>query len=106
MTWYTEGLKSTPASGTVLADTGQLTEGSRSIALVASANVSVPIRLEVRNAANDATNISQIFHLSALGPVATPEVTGYVNLSSNERVRIVTASGLALGDVQASLFVQ
>lgn len=106
MTWYTEGLKSTPASGTVLADTGQLTEGSRSVALVVSANVIASIRLEVRNAANDTTNISQVFHLSALGSVATPQVAGYVNLASNERVRIVTTAGLLVGEIQASLFVQ
>jgi hypothetical protein len=106
VTWYTEGVKSTPSSGTVLADTGEMEEGSRSVAFWVSANVLATVRLEVRNAANNANVIAQTFHLSAVSPVATPELSGVINLATDERIRIVTSGALALGEIQASLFVQ
>jgi hypothetical protein len=102
--WHTEGLKSSPASGTVLADSGQLPVGSRSASMWLSANIACTVVFEYRNDTNSANVMSQIFHLSAVSPVVIPLLTGYINVAVDERFRVVT-SGLALGQIQASLFV-
>jgi hypothetical protein len=105
MAWYTEGVVSSPSANDLLADTGQLSVGGRTIqSMVLAANVSATIRLEHRNAANDTTLNSQTFYLSALAPVTFQPNVG-VTVSANDRFRIVVVSGLIVGNVQASLFV-
>jgi len=106
MTWFTEGVKSGVISaGTVLADTGPLPSGVHSVyEMMLSTSVDAVVRLEWRNAANDGTNISQTFYLSALAPAIIGPAFSVGDFATDERLRVVLANGLLAGAVQASLF--
>lgn len=84
--WFTEDLKSNPAVGDVLADTGPLIAGTYRLQACVASNVAVACAIEWRDAANTAT-IRRI-----LTPVAT--FTDFcmdldvITDTDNERVRI------------------
>lgn len=98
--WVTEGEQTIPSSGTVLADTGQLPEGTRSIDGVISITGAGVILIQHRNAANNSTIKQHAFTFVAADKFVLPTLT--LDAASNERIRIVT-SGTILVTVQASL---
>lgn len=101
--WSTEEQKTLPSSGTILADTGELTEQSDfNFTAVLSTTVAASVKIQWRNGANDENVKEQIINLVA---GASVNIDGQASLivSSTERFRIVT-SGAILGSIQASIF--
>lgn len=99
---YSEGLKSgTIGSGTLLADSGDIfpAGGTPTFTVAISANVAAQVELQVRNAANNATDESFTFYVGATNPVFTGPIP--LSISSHQRLRLVTGS-LVIGSVQAA----
>ena len=103
MPWYTEGAKSSPSSGTVLADTGPQTSGYRTIGILCDSSVSGVVILEHRNADNDTTLSSQRISMTINSPFSFNVPYTTLILATDERIRVIT-SGAILGAVQASIF--
>ncbi|SRR5258706_16425110 len=98
MAWSSEGKKTNPAAGTLLADTGGLPAMSLGSNLIIWSNVFVRLIIAVRNATNTADVAAQ-----------TVECTGNfialgvpVTLVLNQRLIIRTDNDIA-GDVQGSI---
>src|SRR6266705_1326529 len=103
MSWVTEGEKTNPGAGVILADTGVLNDvQSHYYSFVVTATVSASVNIEVRNAANDATLFSQSVKVLASDTKYIPVPTVYDSLP-NGRVRIVMDT-LIVGKVQAAIF--
>ena len=102
--WYTEGAKNAPSSGTILADTGALSGGIKTIAIVADTNVSGIVIMEHRNAANDTTINSQRVTLTLNSPFTYEIPYSTLTLAEDERIRVITSGLFTLGVVQASIF--
>lgn len=97
--WYSEGTKSSPASGTLLADTGATT-GNYSCFLIADSSVEASLVFQHRNAANDTTLHAQTF-TAVVGTIFTPKFeVPYLDI--NERFRVLT-DALAIGAIQTTL---
>lgn len=104
MAWTTEGKKSSPANGTVLADTGQLSAGTYSFKFLATSTVVVGnLLLQLRNSGNSSTVMEQTI-ATPPGQSLTIDIGGLA-VGTDERVRVVT-DGTSLGALQASLFYQ
>lgn len=104
--WVTEGVKNSPSSGTVLADTGALSGvgGYNIRPIILAANVSAEVELQHRDSTNSSNVWSQRFWLGATNPGGIDSSLPF-QLASNERLRIVTTS-LTLGSVQASFYYE
>lgn len=91
-----------PTSGTVLADTGQITDtGYYDVRVIASADASCRIRLEYRNAANGATTSSFPIFLGQNGPA---EFLLHLPIAAvGERFRVAMDATLASGNVCAHI---
>jgi hypothetical protein len=94
----TEGEKVDPASGTPLADTGQLAAGKYEIRALLGANTQTVLDLEHRNATNTG---NVILHRVYVGPNSGMYVFT-MELALNERVRVVMGAALT-GHATASL---
>lgn len=100
MGWVTEGIKSNPLNGAVLADTGAFgSDTSGNIKVIVASTVAGFATFEHRNAANDTTIKAQAFPVSANGVV---DVEFMVAPAQGERFRLVT-TGLVVGQIQGSL---
>lgn len=99
--WYTNGLVSNPAAGTVLADTGAVSEDSEYHAyIVGSSTANARVRIEHRNPDNTANSQSPIvLHVGANTPI---ELFVPVRLVKGERLRVVMDAALT-GDVVFSV---
>lgn len=98
--WTTEGVQGTPSSGTVLADTGQLPEGGRTLSGIITSAVAGTVLFQWRNAANSSTVMEHLFSMLAGEKLVLPLL--YIGVDANDRIRVIT-SGLVLGNIQASL---
>jgi len=104
--WYTAGVQTNPAGGTVLADTGPLpASGGRPFKVILASTVGLGFTVEHRNAANNATLTSQNIPVTSNQPVELEFAPGPDMANDDERLRVVT-NALAVGQVQASLLVQ
>jgi len=109
MAWYTEGAKTNPANGEVLADSGPLTEGAVTLnsvpvpVVIISSTVNAMVVLQLRNPANDSTVASQGFAVGAHSPFVMPSF-GSISLQSGQRLRLVLVGGVT-GAMQGSLFL-
>jgi hypothetical protein len=101
MAWHTEGLKTNPTEGTLMADTGATPAGSYAVGVLAAGTVLTTIRLEYRDSSNTSNNASQILKVQAN---STVQVTLPVYLADDERVRAVMDAD-AGGKCQVSLFL-
>ena len=98
--WATEGRKTTPLAGTVLADTGEMVGQPYALRVIVSANVSASVKLQHRNAENNA-NAEEELVIDVLG--SSPVALSFTfTLENDERVRVVTTATVA-GGVQAVL---
>lgn len=103
MAWY-DGQVTNPSNGQVIADTGQLAGSNYSFA--AAVHASVACDFELQQVASDGTTVLNRQKLSVLtgqANILLPGITA--TLQTNERLRVVCASTLALGAVGASVFV-
>lgn len=100
MSWNTEGVKSNPSDGTLLADTDELDSGFYAFSLLGTATLLSTVKLQHRNAANDTTLNEHIIKFLAND---TKQVTFPITVDTNQRVRVLS-EGVNLGSVQASLF--
>lgn len=82
------GTFTAPAGGTILADTGPLSQGAYDIYVFCSGNVGHELLLQYRNAANGANNFQWVLPIVM---TTSPPLTllGFTVLD-NERFRIVT----------------
>jgi len=104
--WYTAGVQTNPAGGTVLADTGPLpASGGRPFRVVLGSTVALGITVEHRNAANNATLTSQLTGVVANSGIELEFIPGPDMANDDERIRVVT-NALAQGNVQASILLQ
>lgn len=99
--WVTEGSKTAPASGTVLADSGPMPMGSRYFNGLISITGAGTILYQHRNADNTATIKEHSFSFLAADKLPLPEFR--TDVDTDERIRIVTSGLLTLVSVQASL---
>lgn len=107
-TWVSEGQKSAPASGTVLADTGQLAAGNYTFKCVMSTegvSTATFCEIEHRNAGNSADIISHHFGQDSGGLQTHHELRFTIALAVNERVRVIqNGTPTAGSSIQASIF--
>lgn len=102
MAWTTEGVKSSPSSGTVLADTGQLGAGTYTFKFLGTSTIAVGnILIQQRNSGNSSTVMEQIVNVPVASSINLE--LGPITVGSDERIRVITNSGL-FGSIQASLF--
>lgn len=103
MPWRTEGRKTNPAAGTLLADTGPLQGGvSYSPQLVVSSTVILQVRMEHR----DAENLNTLQEHTFLVPANSSfqfSVWGYFDILEGQRVRLTVGANVT-GTAQGSLF--
>jgi hypothetical protein len=95
-----------PASGTVLADTGQLIAGRWLFKCICGNNDSGPMQIDIkhRNAANNA-DIEFIRVGGNYSAGANKEIDAYFTLAANERVQIATHDAATGGtNWQATIF--
>lgn len=108
ITPFTQGELAAPAAGTLLADTGAHSAGNYAfLILVACSNVansSVDFRIQRRDAAN-AANIWTQLGATHINSAPNYQFAGTLTLSANERLRVISQN-LAVGNVQASIFLQ
>lgn len=102
MTIHTEGEKSNPVDGTLLADTGQVLGGTLYVAVLVTGTLLTTVRIQQRNAANNG-NIAQFLVKSPANDTKWIEI-GAIPAQDNERIRIVT-EGAHIGTVQALVSV-
>lgn len=103
MPWITGGLQTNPGSGVILADTGARSNPEvLSLILLASSSARVGVEIQHRNAANNANVWQHAFLLAADAPLNLPLP---VTVATGERVRLVTITAVASGQVQGSLRV-
>lgn len=102
MSWITGGEKTAPIAGTVLVDTGPMPAGPYYLQMAVSATVALGVRLEIRNAANTQTVISQLFGVPASGTFEFKAGGEFVLPEDNARFRITTFNALSTGTAQAS----
>jgi len=99
--WYSEGEKTDPADGTLLAATGKLLTGNNTMAtIVVSATVAAAVQIQYRDAAASSTRQGQIVRVLAGDTVVIP--LGVQPLEPAEGLQVV-ASGALVGNVQASI---
>jgi hypothetical protein len=100
--WQTEGLKTNPNADTVLADTGELTEGIYDFMLFLNVNTAATqtFAVQYRNAANNATLKEQILGIGANDTLLFCIGGLYVNEA--ERYRIIVRANYT-GKAQASV---
>lgn len=103
-TWNTEGQKTNPSSGTVLADTGQLLAQEWRATIILSATALANVKLQHRNANNNGNVKEQNFSVLSSTLLHLPLLAISVT-NADERVRVVT-DGVILGNVQASIFLE
>lgn len=109
--WFTAGLLTAAAAGTVHADTGALTAGNYLIrwhiyreAAVGGLNT---FEIQHRNAADNATLNSERFTTDAVAGEREKRGELVINVAEGERVRIVNQELFGAGiDSQASMWVQ
>lgn len=101
MPWYSEGSKTNPVDGALLAATGKVMTGNNVMAtVVVSATVGCAVQLQYRDAAGSSTRQGQIIRVPANDTVVVP--LGVQPLEPAEALQVV-AVGAILGDVQASI---
>lgn len=104
--FHTEGLQSNPVAGTLLADSGPLSEGSHTFEIIVQATVSTRIDFEWRDA-NDAVKHRQPFLIPAAS--ASPPYKHPADISvycaQDDRFVLVVPDAVSLGDVHGSLAV-
>jgi hypothetical protein len=105
MSWYTEGAKSNPAANTVLADTGALTGGNKTIIVLADCNVAADVTIEHRNDSNTSTIESQQISILANGTISITLPYGTLTFATDERLRVIVKSTITLGTAQASILI-
>lgn len=99
--WNSEGLKSSPSNGTILADTGPQANASTLYQVVCDATLNADVLIEQRNDVNNATLFSQQVSLAAND---TKDVSFRVITLTDERIRVKLNGALTLGSVQCSIF--
>lgn len=100
MAWISEGIKTNPVAGALLADSGARAAGSFTARMLLSATVGAAVRVQHRDALNGATLEELIINMP--GSQTTDFPIGDVDLAENERVRVVTMSAI-VGSVQGTL---
>lgn len=101
MSWYTEGEKTNPADGAILADTGKIDTGNNTdTTLVVSATVAAVVLVQRRDSARTNTVMSQTVRVLANDTKVIP--LGRQVLDLGESIRVL-ASGVTVGAVQASI---
>lgn len=101
MPWTTAGLQTNPSSGVTLADTGAVASPVvLDVVLLASSSARVGVEIQHRNATNTANIWQHAFLLAADAPLNLPLP---VTVAAGERVRLVTITAVASGQVQGSL---
>ena len=98
MAWHTEGPKTDPTDGTVLADTGPMSAGIQNATLLVYTDVMFVADLVQRNALNTADlNVQPIAITSQLAVVGVP-----FTFVLNQRV-LLRVNGNVTGHMQASI---
>lgn len=110
-TWTTEGEKTAPATGTLLADTGELVAGVHSFWFWVSVNCptsSGGIQIQHRDAANAATNVEHLLQFQNSTPMMNFQLGPIVlTLVSLERVRAIKETNGGGGDTwMVSIFTR
>lgn len=101
--WVTEGSKTNPASGAVLADSGATHIGEYTIHVIGISTILAPCSFQWRNGANDTTLQEQTFSIQANQNVMEDQIK-ISTQASGERFRIVTTA-IVLGVVQVSMLI-
>lgn len=100
--WFSEGQKTNPSTGDLLADTGALpVENGLLFTFIISSSVAFVADLQHRDATNTSTLKSQLMICPATDTITFGPVNRYFLIS--ERLRIVVGSGFT-GACQASIF--
>lgn len=92
---------SSPAAGTVLADTGAMLAAAFTFTVIVSTQYAARITLALRDTTNASDVWSQLIHTASDHP-ATVLPLGSVSVSINQRL-VVRAESDMLGEVQASI---
>jgi hypothetical protein len=101
MAWYSEGEKSNPIDGELLATTGKISSGNNTMAtIVVSATAVCAVQLRYRDSAGSTTKQGQILRVPANDTITVP--LGVTPLNPDESLQVVT-SGAVVGSVQASI---
>lgn len=101
MAWYSEGEKTDPVDGTLLASTGKVLTGNNTMAtVIVSATVACAVQLQYRDAGASNTRQGQIVRVPAGDTVVVP--LGVQPLEPAEGLQVVS-SGTIVGNVQASI---
>jgi len=101
MAWYSEGEKTNPVDGTLLASTGKVLTGNNTMAtVIVSATVGAAVQLQYRDAAAATTRQGQVLRVLANATVVVP--LGVQPLEPAEGLQVVS-SGVIVGIVQASI---
>jgi hypothetical protein len=99
--WYSEGEKTNPADGSLLATTGKVMSGNNTMAtVIVSASVGAAVQIQHRDAAAQVTRMGQIIRVLANDTVVVP--IGVHPLEPAEGLQVV-ALGAVIGLVQASI---
>lgn len=92
-----------PGAGDVIVDTDAMASPANYfVSALVNASLAASFLFQHRNAANNASINEQEFNILANNAVAIPEFRVFLN--TDERIRIVMRSALALGRVSCSLF--
>lgn len=102
-TWVTEGSKTNPLSGVVLADSGPTHIGEYTIHVIGISTILAPCSFQWRNAANDTTLQEQAFSIQTNQNVMEDQIKISTQVAG-ERFRIVTTTAV-LGVVQVSMLI-
>lgn len=102
MAWFTEGKKTQPAAGDVLADTGAVAAALTVAPLQVVITATLAVTVELRHYDTNGTTIlkSHFIKCAANDTIAIPFAN--IVLDTDQRLKVVNATA-TLGDVQASL---
>jgi len=107
--WYSEGIKTNPIAGDLLADTGALSladnlrSPNKTFKVMVSGTILARVEIQHRNAANSATLATQLLTVLADSQYLWDPTISGITLAESERIRVVMFAN-ALGSVSASIF--
>lgn len=106
MAWYSEGVKTNPIAGAVLAEVPAFTypHGLSLTIVIAASTIALACEVQHRNAANNGNLHSQIITVPAFGTQAFA-ITMPIDMDTDERLRVVAFLAI-VGSCQVSIFAQ
>lgn len=101
MSWATAGVLTSPAAGTILADSGAQLASTIPFNILITTQYAARVLIAYRNSANNADNKTQLVKTVSDSPTMLTNIGG-ITLLLNERL-VIRAESDMIGEVQASL---